>query len=352
LIASIALLAVAAPASRAAVRCDKIASPTGSDRHGNGSHRKPFRTIHRLDVSLQRGQTGCLRAGAYGGLAVRHLISRSGTPSRRITIRAYPGEHAKLLGWVDIQGSYTRLSDFEIDGTNTLQDSSGSCGAGGSVALSIEGKGDTVERNDYYQSIPSLRGNGIGIGWSGSGDDTVIRHNRIHDVGHCRGYDHLIYLAHGRNVRIYGNWLWNDRHGWGVQIYPGPSGAHIYANVIVAAGSGFTVGGLDNTSDNRIDHNVIVNSTGLADAGTKGVAISDWWENRPGSNNTFTNNDSYHNPAGLAMVSAVRVWHNTTANPHLLAPRAHDFRVAATSRFRRWGLWDGGLGAAGAASKH
>jgi hypothetical protein len=292
-----------------------------------------------------------LRAGTYGNFKVRHWITKSGTARARITIRAYPGEHVKLIGWVDIGGSYTTVSDFEIDGTNTLQQESGNCPAGGSAGLSIEGRGDTLERNDYYQSVRGLRGNGVGIGWSGSGDDTVIRENRIHDVGHCKGYDHLIYLAHGRNVKIYDNWLWDDPHGWGVQIYPGPSGAHVYANVIDAAGSGFTVGGSDSTSDNRIDHNVIINSTGLLDAGTKGVAISDWWESRPGSDNTFSENDSYRNPAGIAMVSAVRVWHNLTSNPHFVDLRAHDFRVPSPGPLSRWGLWNGGLGVAKAVRK-
>lgn len=344
---ALTLFAALPPTAGAAVHCSRIAAPHGSDQRGNGSHRRPFRTIHRLDISLRPGQTGCLRAGTYGSFASRHWISKSGTWRHPITIRAYPGEHVKLIGWIQITASHTTLSDVEIDGTNTLYTSWGSGGCphpGVSAGLSIEGVGDVFQRNDYYQSVPALRGTGIGIGWSGSGDDTVIRWNRIHDVGQCQAYDQLIYLAHGHNVRIYANWLWDDPHGWGVQAYPGPSGAHIYDNVIDAAGSGFTVGGSSATSDNRIDHNVIINSTGLTAAGTRGVAISDYWEGPPGASNLFVANDSYHNPGGVTSVSAVHAAKNITANPDLLNVPAHDFRVPTLGPLGRWGLWNGGLG--------
>ena len=75
----------------------------------------------------------------------------------------------------------------------------------------IAGRNDILQYDDYFQSMPSLRGNGIGIGFWGHADNTIIRYSKIHDVGQCEAYDHLIYLSHGNNVRIYDNWLWNDR---------------------------------------------------------------------------------------------------------------------------------------------
>ena len=51
-------------------------------------------------------------------------------------------------------------------------------------------------------------------------------------IGQCEDFDHLIYLSHGNNVQIYDNWMWNDPHGWGVQVYPAASNADIYSNVI------------------------------------------------------------------------------------------------------------------------
>ena len=71
----------------------------------------------------------------------------------------------------------------------------------------MAGTVDVLQYVDYYQSIPSLRGNAIGIGFWGDADNTIIRYSKIHDVGQCKAYDHLIYLSHGNNVQIYGNWM-------------------------------------------------------------------------------------------------------------------------------------------------
>jgi hypothetical protein len=330
----------------AGVHCNKIAAPYGNDHHGTGSHRHPFHTLRRLDRALRPGQTGCLRTGTYGNFHTWHWIAKNGTARRRITLRAYPGEHVKLVGWIQLTGSYTTLSNFEIDGSNTLF-TGGSPGAGCprrgvSEGLSIEGRHDVFQHNDYYQSQPALRGNAIGIGWSGSGTGTVIRYNRIHDVGQCRDLDHLIYLAHGSFVRIYDNWMWNDPHGWGVQLYPGAYGAHVHSNVIASAGSGFTVGGNPATSRNTIDHNVVLNSTGLPNANLRGVAISDYWPGTAGTDNSFVYNDSYGNPQGvMATTSAIRHFKNLSIYPRFVDPAAHDYALAPGSPLHSWGLWNG-----------
>jgi hypothetical protein len=338
----------AAPATiaSAAAKCNKIAAPYGNDHRGSGSHRHPFRTLRRLDRALRPGQTGCLRTGTYGGFHTWHPLSKDGTARRRITLRAYPGEHVKLVGWIQLTGSYTTLSHFVIDGSNTLStggSSGGGCPRPGvSEGLSIEGHNDVFEHNNLYQSRPDLRGNGIGIGWSGSGTGTVIRYNKIHDVGQCRALDHLIYLAHGSFVQIYDNWLWNDPHGWGVQLYPGSFGAHVFSNVIDSAGSGFTVGGDPATSDNTIDHNVVINSTGLPNAGLRGVAISDYWPSTAGTGNSFVYNDSYRNPQGImATTSAIKHFKNLSVYPQFVDAAAHNYALSPSSPLKSWGLWNG-----------
>ena len=158
-----------------------------------------------------------------------------------------------------------------------------------------------LEYDDYYQSVPSLRGNGIGIGFSGNADNTIIRFNKIHDVGQCQAYDHVIYLSHGNNVQIYDNWLWNDAHGRGVQLYPAPTNAKIFDNVIDHVGEGFVIGNEsgDTVSGNQIYNNVITNTTGLPSEGIPGEGISDNYGGRPGSGNTFYENVLYNNPGGI-----------------------------------------------------
>jgi hypothetical protein len=324
--------------------CTKYASPSGSDTSGTGQIGRPYLTVAKLDRSLAPSQAGCLLAGTYGSTSTVYDLTNSGSASGGdITITAYPGEAAKLVGLVELEGSYTVLSDLDIDGSNTSysEERPGtSCPYPVSNGLEIDGNDDVFQFNDYSQSVAGLRGNGIGIGWNGQADDVVVRYNRIHDVGQCDAYDHLIYLAHSTGARIYDNWIWNDPHGWGVQLYPDAVDAHVYDNVIDHAGSGFVVGGA--STGDLIDHNVVTNSTGLPDAGLpRGVGIS---ESDPGANNTFQSNDVFNNPGGIGNDPSLKLTANTTTNPGLADASAHDYSVAPGSPLAGWGLWNGSVG--------
>ena len=68
----------------------------------------------RLDHALGPGQTGCLRRGKYGGIHRLDALTTSGTAAQRVTIRSYPGEAAKIVGYVVLQGSYVTLSHVRI----------------------------------------------------------------------------------------------------------------------------------------------------------------------------------------------------------------------------------------------
>ncbi len=332
----------------AATGCDLYASPSGSDS-ASGQLSKPLASIAALDRALAPGQTGCVEAGTYGNTSPSGWTSlaHSGTPGGQITITPAPGQTVKIVGLIAISGSYTTLSGFDIDGSNTVYHRSqpqAGCPSTASDGLEIDGHNDVFENNDLHQSIPGLRGNGIGIGWNGQADNTVIRYNRIHDVGQCMAYDQIIYLSHGDNVQIYDNWLWDDPHGWGVQVYPAATDAHIYDNVIDDAGSGFVVGGSSEVSGNTIDHNIVMNSTGLVAAGlARGVGVSTCCGLGPG--NSFTDNVVYGNPGGVSDASGIAQSGNRTLAPALADPQDHDFRVTSSTplALAGWGLWDGNL---------
>jgi len=327
--------------------CDRYASPGGSDSN-SGSLTSPFLTVRKLDISLAPGQTGCLRAGSYGDTGTWHNLTGSGSASGQITITAYPGETPTVVGWVDLEGSYTTLSGLRIDGSNTFytsQRSGTSCPFPVSQGLHIAGANNVFEHNDFFQSTAGLRGNGIGIGWWGTPDNTIVRYNKIHDVGGCAAYDHLIYLSHGNNVQIYGNWLWNDQHGWGVQIYPGATNARVYSNVVDGAGAGFLISdnGSMTTTGNQVHNNVVINSTGMTTASgffITGAALTGW---APliGSDNSFTNNGAFNNPSGIGGQTNVLMANNVTSNPQFVNAAGHDYRVTSTSPVASWGLWDG-----------
>ena len=320
--------------------CQRFASPAGSDSTGLGTRALPFRSVMRLDRALRPGQTGCLRAGTYGGIHVEFVLRNSGARGRRIMLRSYPGETATVRGYVAMVGSYITLSRLKIDGSNTFYRSHPPgihCPTPTSQSLLIAGHNDILQHVDYFQSVAKLRGNGIGIGFLGNADNTIIRYSKIHDVGQCQAYDHLIYLSHGNNVRIYGNWLWNDRHGRGVQLYPAPTNARVYDNVIDHAGEGFAIGDEpgETVSGNHIYDNIITYSTGLPWEGIPGEAIHDIYGGRPGKGNTFHNNDFFRNPGGLGHVSAVRVYRNTTAIPAFIDAARHDYALRRNSRLAR-----------------
>jgi hypothetical protein len=319
------------------VHCDLFASTSGSDSSGDGSLGSPFASLNKLDAALSPGQTGCLRAGSYGGIGAWHQLDTDGTARAQITISSYPGESATVRGYVDIEGSYTTLSHLSIDGSNTLykqvRDGT-SCRAPVSQPLVIAGHNDVLEYDNYYQGVARLRGNGIGIGFWGDADNTIIRYSKIHDVGQCEAYDHLIYVSHGNNVRIYDNWIYDDAHGRGVQLYPAPTNAQVYDNVIDHAGEGFVIGNEPGytVSGNQIYDNIITNSTGLPSQNIPGQAIHDIYGGRAGAGNTFHDNILFNNPGGLGNLTAVRAYGNATRDPGFLNAARHDYETRRGGR--------------------
>ncbi len=168
--------------------------------------------------------------------------------------------------------------------------------------------------------MPSLRGNGIGIGfWGPPANNTIIRYSKLHDVGQCQAYDQLIYLSHGNNTQIYGNWIWNDPHGRAVQLYPAPTNSRIFNNVIDHVGEGFAIGDEsgETVSGKMIFNNIVSNSTGLLRSTSRARRSTTCTAGAPGPANSFHNNDLFHNPGGLGRVSAVKVY----ANKHVDEPR-------------------------------
>jgi hypothetical protein len=295
---------------------------------------------------LRPGQTGCLRAGSYGSTGTLIKLDNDGSPANQITITSFPGQTAVVQGWVDIEGSYTTLSHLSIDGSNTfyreVRDGT-NCSAPVSQPLVIAGQNDVLEYDDYFQSVPSLRGNGIGIGFWGDADNTIIRFSKIHDVGQCEAYDHLIYLSHGNNVQIYDNWLYDDAHGRGVQLYPAPTNARVYDNVIDHAGEGFVIGNEpgDTVAGNQIYNNIITNSTGLPTENIPGEAIHDLYGGTPGTGNSFHDNIQYGNPGGIGKLTAVSAYNNVSANPQFTDAADQNFQPQAASPAAGWGLWNG-----------
>jgi Right handed beta helix region len=247
---------------------------------------------------------------------------------------------------VDIEASYTTFTRLRIDGSNTLYPSHPDgvdCPGHVSQGLVIAGPGDVLDHIDYFQSIPRLRGNGIGIGWWGHPDHAIVRYSLIHDIGQCMAYDHLIYLAGGNNVQIYDNWIWNDLHGRGVQLYPGPSNARVYGNVIDHVGEGLVIGNDPGytVSGNQIFHNIVSDCVGLPWEAIPGQAIHALYGGAAGTDNSFHDNLLFRDPGGVGPPSGLIAYGNFTANPRFVNASAHNFATRSHSGLVRWLRWAG-----------
>ncbi len=320
---------------------------------------------------LSPGSTLCLRTGTYAAAVQpsdrRYEIRANGTPAAMITVTALPGDHVKLVGWFVISGAYVRLSHMEIDGDNTAYPTGANPKCPNlparSESLEINGAGDIFEDNDYYQSVPARRANGIAVGWHGQPDGAILRQNRIHDIGQCGAGDHGIYLEAGTGVQIYRNWIWDVPHGWGIQVWPRPQSSGIYANVIDNAGSGITIGSDASppvAGDNVVTHNVVSNSTGLPSTDLKpGVAVTTCWyrsptdpsscDGQPGPHNLFSSNLAWNNPLcaggscaqihGISASGNLEASTSPYADPNFAAD--HDYTIASSSPAAGWGMWNG-----------
>ena len=211
------------------------------------------------------------------------------------------------------------------------------CPAPTSQPLTIAGRNDVLEYVNYYQSVARLRGAGIGVGFWGDADNAIIRYDKIHDVGQCQAYDHLIYLSHGNNVRIYDNWLWNDTHGRGVQLYPAPKNARVFGNLIDHAGEGFVIGNEpgDSVSGNKIYNNIITETSTWASRARASRArrFTTCTAGRPGTDNAFFNNVVYRNPGGVGRLTSVAGVREqlTSVNPEFVNASRHDYDLRRNS---------------------
>ncbi len=345
------------------VTCTVTASP-GDDIAGD------FNT-------MTAGQTLCLNPGTYGN----NTSQWNFTNSVGVNVTSTPGNTSLPIidGASYIAASNADFSYLKFDQNNADVSWPGLCqGAipGGAMitnGLTIDGSNVTLERSEIYvdSSVPlTSRGGGVGVGFSNPTSGVTIRYNRIHDTGFCPVEQHGIYLNQTTGAQIYGNWIYNEPAGTGVQVWDGPQNAHIYANVIENTSSCFDIGGsTPNTNGTVIEHNICANSSGMQAPYTNycnyngshpmfayctgydpGVPLFDYWgTNVPGTGNVMQNNDMWcvsatHCSTSFANAIGVTLTGNTVSNPQFADPNyqtSHDYRVASTSPAAAWGLWDG-----------
>jgi hypothetical protein len=302
-----------------ATTCDRIAAPNGSDA-ARGTLRRPFRTVQRLVNALRPGQTGCLLAGTYVG-NVR--IGRGGAPGARMTLAAYPGQNAKVVGRVAIMrgADYLTVSNLSLDGVNAERLPS-------PTVLSDRVTFSHDDVTDDHTGICFEIGNPA---W-GRATGTLITHSRVHDCGQMtRGdnYQHGFYIEAATDTRIAWSLIYGNA-ARGIQLYPDAQYTTIDHNIIDDNGEGIIIAGEGGLASSHTD----IFDNIVSDSKVRHDVESFWPRGNPiGVDNLVRDNCLWRGREGTieAAGGGLRAANNARVNPQFVNGRAHDYRLKPTS---------------------
>lgn len=214
----------------------RYVSPRGSDSNP-GTLKRPWRTIGKAMRTLVPGKTAYLRAGIYReaidvpcGTSHNTLQwNRSGRPGAPITISGYPGEERRVVvrTKIKLNGSNLRLVNLVSARNSAFNPIDKGCTGDANVNV----YGDEVE----ISGLEIRDSNNSGI-YLKEANRTKILGNWIHDNGAHPTQDHGIYFGSGTGGVIANNIIERNL-GYGIHMYPRPSGQTIVHNTIVGSGN-------------------------------------------------------------------------------------------------------------------
>lgn len=245
---SLCVLAVVlcVPASAgAAVSCDRVAAPSGSDSAA-GTVAAPLRTLEALLAAVEPGQTACLRAGTYGGVE-----PRLHDPDVQLT--SYPGETATITAMLELMRTAKRshVHHLNFDATNFNS----------TAAIKIQADDAVLSDNRITKGGKAIC---VQVASSYVAYRIRVERNRIYNCGApSTKLDHQIYLESSRDAVVRGNILTGNPGGWGVHLYADADGSLIENNIIDGNRGGVIFAGDGNTtSDNNVVRNNAVTNSG------------------------------------------------------------------------------------------
>ena len=166
-----------------ALAADFYVAPDGSDAAA-GTLAAPFATVQRAQEAVAPGDTVYLRGGTYlvneGQIAKRErifacvtLLDKSGTPGKRITYRAYPGERPVFdysavkpanhrVHAFRVTGSWLHLKGIEVVGVQVTI-------TGHTQSICFENQGS----DNIYELLSMHDGMAIGL-WIGGGANNLV----------------------------------------------------------------------------------------------------------------------------------------------------------------------------------
>lgn len=201
--------------------------------------------------ALRPGDTGCLRRGTY---RENVTIRRGGEAGRRIVLRPWPGERARLVGRLVLtrRADHWTVRGLWLDGRN----------ARNLPSPTVAGTSARFVGNDVTNRNTTICF-AIGHEDYGIAQWTAIYGNRIHHCGElpATNHHHGIYVSNARHTRIVRNWIYANADR-GIQLSPDAQSTFVKGNVIEGNGQGVSFGGEEAvaSSDNLVERNVISNS--------------------------------------------------------------------------------------------
>ena len=247
----------------------RFVSPQGSDANP-GTLARPWRTIEKGLEMSKPGRAIYVRAGTYREWPT---LTKSGTSSAPIVLRAFPGERPVLAGRLKITGSYFRISGLVFDGRGTSESG---------VLIYVSG-GDHGEID--HNQLQNAALSGIYLGDDGNPSDQIqIVGNHVHDNGSHENLDHGVYVGYARDG-VLGNNIIDHNFAQGIKIGPDAERMLVTQNTIVANGkSGVIVGGSERwrSSNNLIVNNIVAYNVDWG--------IRTFWAASPGHDNVAERN--------------------------------------------------------------
>jgi hypothetical protein len=186
----------------------RYVAPNGDDAHA-GTIEAPFATVQRAQEASAPGDTVLIRGGTYamteaqiakkvGGYACLTFLDKSGTPEKRISYQAYPGERpvfdcsaVKPEGMrvtaFRVEGSWLHLKGIEVTGVQvTIKTHTQS------ICFDNEGS------DNIYEQLSMHDGMAIGM-WIGNGANNLVLNCDAY-----RNYDSVSETGRGGNVDGFG----------------------------------------------------------------------------------------------------------------------------------------------------
>ncbi len=293
-------------------------SPSGSDSNA-GTQAAPWRTVQKALSTLVAGQTALVRAGTY---SQNVTLTRAGTATAPITIRAYPGETPILAAGTGATNNmplqlgngaaYARFQGLTFQGATGP--STTNVYAWGN-AHDIEFSDCEVrnsQRQGFFSEKTTSRLQIIGCHFHDNGGTGPVQ------------LDHNVYIQ-GSYSAVIGNLLTGAVNGYGVQVYPSSDHIIVAGNTITGNfRDGIIIGsdGSTTTSNALIVNNIITNSQ---------AGISTYWGGSVGSGNVARNNLGWGNSQANFTGNGITYSSNLTGNPLYVNASAGDYRLQSAS---------------------